>query len=335
MSGSRRATSLVVAAAVFVSSAGLGEGVRLAAAQPTEAELAAARNLFEEALALEDEGRWADALERVKKVAAVKTTAAVRFHLALCNEKLGHLVAAFNEFGRAEADAAAEGSPDAKRIESNSQKHAAELKARIPTVVLHMPPGVASVEAKIDGASIEAALFGAPIPLDPGAHSIVVHAEGRAPFEQSLKLAEGEGRVVDVQLPERASETVVTSAPSTASSPLPWIALSVGGAALVGAGVMYGLRASAISDLDSACAPARSQCPDDKSDVRDHGKTYNLVGNVLLGVGVAAVGTSVALFLLAPSDKTSSSSSGSTGAPKLVSAELIVTGGTLGLRATF
>jgi tetratricopeptide (TPR) repeat protein len=320
MSASSRARSLLLVAAILGSVPG-------AHADPTEAELAAARNLFEEALALEDRGKWAEALERVKKVAAVKTTAAVHFHLALCNEKLGHLVTAFNEFRRAEAVAATEGSPDAKRIEANSQKHAAELKARIPTLILKLPEGVQGAEAKIDGAVIDPALYGAQIPLDPGTHAIEVHADDRMPFTGDVDLAEGEaGHVVVVRMAPRPEDRTVAPT-TTTSSPWPWIALGVGATSLAGAGVMYGLRASAISDLDAACAPSRSQCPDDKSDLHQRGKTYNLAGNVLLGVGIAAVGTSIALFVLAPS--TPSSTTGS------VSAEVIVSGGTLGLRGQF
>ena len=329
MSASRQALARVVATSLLATAA-LGP-IPFARAQATEGELAAARNLFDEALTLEDAGRWADALERVKKVAAVKTPAAVRFHLALCNEKLGHLVAAFNEFRRAEADAAAEGSPDAKRIEANSRKHAEDLKARIPTLILRLPAGVQGVEAKIDGALIGPALFGAPIPLDPGSHTIDVRAASRTPFSEVVVLAEREtGRVVVVRLAPRPEETSAVEA-TTSGSPWSWIALGIGATSLAGAGVMYGLRASAISDLDSACAPSRSQCPDDKSELHQRGKAYNLVGNVLLGVGIVAAGTSVALFVLGPSKSSSSLGKPSGG----LAAEVIVSGGSLGLRASF
>lgn len=322
-SGARRSHAIVLAS-LLVS---LALPISRAFAQPTEAELAAARNLFEEALALEDAGRWDQALERVKKVAAVKTTAAVRFHLALCNEKLGHLVVAFNEFGRAEAEAAAEGSPDAQRIESNSRKHAADLKARIPTLIVRLPSGLGDARVRIDGAPVGAALFGTPIPLDPGAHVVDVDAAGQAPFSQRVELEErARDRVVDVVLVPRAEDEPLGSRPS--ASPWPWITLGIGAASLAGAGVMYGLRASAISDLDAACAPARSQCPDDKSDLHQRGKTYNLAGNVLLGVGVVALGTSVALFVLTPARSSPSASGG-------VAAEVVVSAGTLGLRGTF
>ena len=327
MSGSRVARAVstsLLASFLFVGGALTAPR---AFADPTEAELAAARILFEEALALEDAGRWEDALERVKKVASVKTTAAVRFHLALCNEKLGHLVAAFNEFGRAEADAAAEASPDSQRIEANSQKHASELKERIPTVILHTPPGVADLRVRIDGAPVGSALFGAPIPLDPGAHVVDADAAGYAPFSERLELEErARERTVDLRLVQRRED--VPAPARASSSPWPWITLGVGATSLAAAGVMYGLRASAISDLDAACAPGRTQCPDDKSDLHQRGKTYNLMGNVLLGVGVVAVGTSVALFVLAPSKERSGATSG-------VAAEVVVSVGSLGLRGRF
>src|SRR5271154_5740503 len=51
--------------------------------QPTPTQIQAARELFSAARKDEDALRWADALEKLERVAAVKQTASVRYHIAL------------------------------------------------------------------------------------------------------------------------------------------------------------------------------------------------------------------------------------------------------------
>jgi len=58
---------------------------------PSEGELQSARELFAAAERDEDAGSWADARGKLERVAALKLTAGVRYHLALCDEHLGHL----------------------------------------------------------------------------------------------------------------------------------------------------------------------------------------------------------------------------------------------------
>ena len=72
-----------------------------ALAEPSEPELEAARRSFSEGLRLEEYRDFVGALERFEAVASVKTTPQVRFHRALCLEKLGRWVDAREEFVRA------------------------------------------------------------------------------------------------------------------------------------------------------------------------------------------------------------------------------------------
>jgi hypothetical protein len=67
------------------------------AAEPTKTELAAARDLFARAERDEDGGRWGDALDKLRRASSVKMTPGIRFHIALCEENLGQLVAAPRE----------------------------------------------------------------------------------------------------------------------------------------------------------------------------------------------------------------------------------------------
>ena len=82
-----------------------------APADPTPAELAEAREWFAKARRLEDTGQWSEALELLQRVAAVKTTPQVRFHIALCMENVGLLTQALEGFQRAAREASRSGVP--------------------------------------------------------------------------------------------------------------------------------------------------------------------------------------------------------------------------------
>lgn len=275
-------------------------------ADPSSAELAAARELFEHGVQLEEAHDWTGALDVFRKVAAVKRTAAVQFHLGLCLENTGHLVDALNEFTRAEAAAGSDPGADGTRIADNSRRHVAELKARIPRVIVRLPPTVTDATVTLDGVGLAAALVGAALPVEPGAHVLTVTARDRASFRRSFELAErAPPLVIDVTLPlDLATQppAVAAESPPPASSatarPWPWVVGAVGIGALAGGGVMYVLRAGAIDELEAACGSGHSDCPASKRPVYDRGRTYTWVGDALVGVGVAAVGTSIVLFAL-------------------------------------
>jgi hypothetical protein len=69
----------------------------------------------------------------------------------------------------------------------------------------------------------------------------------------------------------------------------------VGVASLVGAGVLFGLRQGALSDLEKSC-PSRTDCPANKQSRYDDLKFYHYGSQVALGVGVVALGTAGALL---------------------------------------
>jgi hypothetical protein len=286
------------------------------AAEPTAAEIAAALELFQEGLRLEEKRDWSGALDRFRRVAAVKTTPQVRFHIALCLENLGKLVDALVEFQRAQRDAVETG---ATNVSTNAPKHISDLRERIPRVIVALPSGVSDPSVSIDGTTVAAALVGTAVPLDPGPHTLVVEAKGRRSFTKSFELTErAPPLTIDVELPEETDAGGPSPGPDPdrkgpkdekpTRSALPFVVGGIGLAALAGGGVMYALRGSTITELEEACGPTRDRCPDDKRALADRGQTYTTVGNVLLGVGVVAVGAAVVLYVTGGPSKSSSSS---------------------------
>jgi hypothetical protein len=290
-----RSLSLLVALAAVASPA-------LASAQDPAAETSAealkrAREQFGQALALQTAGDWAGALALLKEVAAVKSTPQVRFNMALCEEKLGRLVAALGDYELAAADARAE---KAEQVAEEVETRLEALHARIPKLTVKRGAGADTAIVAVDGVSLGDQVLGSPMPADPGPHTVEATAPGFKPFRQSIRLAEQQSQTVELVLeaepppPPRAVGGGTLQ--SGGRSRLPGYIIGGVGLASVGAsGVFFALRAGKISDLDKVCPD--HQCPASAQSDISAGKTYTTIANVTLAVGVAAVAGGLVLVL--------------------------------------
>ena len=93
-----------------------------------EDELWIARGKFQQAIELERAGDFAQALRLLREVGQLKMTPQVRYHIALCLDNLGQLVAAVGSYELALADADTVGQSFRETVEKN----VARLRARIP-----------------------------------------------------------------------------------------------------------------------------------------------------------------------------------------------------------
>lgn len=287
-------------------------------------DLAAARKLFAEGLELEKQGDWPRALEKFRAVAAVRANHIVHFHIALCLENTGKLVDALAEFSHAKVSAEQHGGTDAELTITNSKKHIDALRARIPAVSIKRPV-VPGALVTIDGS---AALFDVATPLDPGVHAIEVRAEGYESFAHKVTLTDGvrEPVAIEPELkarksnlpPPRLRPVAPEAPPPSRDRTFVYVAAGVSAASLAAAGVFYGLRAAALSELDGACDGARDNCDPGKRALDDRGRTYTVGGNIALAVGAVALGAAVTLLVLEPKR-----------------AAVVASAGSVGLRVTF
>jgi hypothetical protein len=194
-------------------------------ASPTDAEVRGARELFANAENDEDAARWGDALEKLRRVAQVKLTAGVRYHTAMCEEHLGQLATALDEYTSAEGQARSENAQD---VLSLVGKRIADLGPRVPRLTIRVVPASADAVVTLDGARVPAAILGTAIPLDPGEHLIEAKAADRATTATSVTLRERDVTSIDVKLGEptpgpvpRRLETPSAPPPRPPPEPIP------------------------------------------------------------------------------------------------------------------
>jgi hypothetical protein len=259
-----------------------------------------AREQFSQALSLQTGGDWAGALALLKEVAAVKPTPQVRFNIALCEERLGLLVAALGDYELAASDAQAEKS-DQVRQEVDSRLES--LKARVPRIVVQRGKNADSATLSLDGVSLGDSVLNIPLPADPGPHVVEATALGFLPFKQSFRVAEQQTATIQVKL--EAEPTKAEPLAPTRYEPAPtgvrtagFVIGGVGIASLLTSGAMFYLRHTSISDLDKQCGIDRMSCPATSHDTVDRGKLYTTVGDVTLVAGAVGLGLGATLVIV-------------------------------------
>jgi hypothetical protein len=271
-------------------------------------ELSQARAKFQQALELKQAGNWPAALRLLREVGQVRMTPQVRYHIAVCEEKLGKLVAALGGYELALADAESM-HPD---FVAEVQASVEDLRARIPKLVIERGPGGEAAAIELDGISLGASSIGVEVPVDPGPHTLSAKAPGKRPFSETVTVNEEEARTVTVTLAPLDSDEPEPQRPGSAPPEgeqgprygvVPYVLGGVGTVGLVASGVFFALHRSSVSALDERCpnqdcsalsGGERDQAQQDL----DAARSREILMWSSLGVGVAALGTGVALYLL-------------------------------------
>jgi hypothetical protein len=296
-----------------------------AVAAPTDAEITQARERFAEARRLEEAGRWAEALALLQRVAEVKTTPQVRFHVALAMEHVGLWTQALDGYAQAKIEAGS-AAPDVVR---EADEHLARLTQVIPTVSLHVAGAAAGDVLLLDRQRLPIDDRPLPVRADPGAHTAEVRRGGallareyfavEARSTRRIELRVGSiapeppdpGKGSDPSAPHgpgpdpapgdptpRVPPIVVPPEPRLVPRALGWTAIGLGGASLTAMGVFIGERASALASVTAAC-PSLTHCPTSVAPTVSAGKTDAVVVNVTAVAGGVLAATGIVLLVVA------------------------------------
>jgi hypothetical protein len=307
---------------------------QLARAMPAAAQsadqLEAARKLFADAVADEDAKRFDTALEKFRRVAAVKDTANVRYRIATCLESLGRRAEALSNYeASVKLGEQEKAGPDVLRA---SREHAAELDRVVPRLTIVLPADApATTDVRVDDAPVDRAALADGLPLDVGHHTIRATAPGDTPFETAVTLPEGGHVSISVTLtpvappppagppagqtlgqPPAGRSGDVEQPPVAPSHPShvgAWIAIGVGGALAVGSVVTFVVQQSNISTINNDCNNNPGACPPThKQDVQAAQSAASWQGPLAIGLAAGAVvglGIGTWLLLSTPSQSVS------------------------------
>lgn len=191
-----------------------------ASAAPADGDLEVAKKLFEQVRVHETEGRWAEALDLLQRILLVKETAGIRFHIALCRENIGQLVAAEVDYQRASELATQMKTHEGASIIKQAATALAALHPRIPQLTIQLSLDLETVDVELDGRRFLKEQFNQKIQHDPGILTLRATAPGYKPFEHTFHLRErSEQTIVVTLVPEPKVETPLP--PSTFKTPPP------------------------------------------------------------------------------------------------------------------
>ena len=269
-----------------------------ASADPTPSELQAARDLFSKAEKDEDAGQWTDALDKLRRAASVKSTPGIRFHIALCEDKLGQLVAALSDY--AAADQAARDANNKDVMDAVAEPLKA-LRIRVPTLTIEVPAAPNTV-VELDGKPIAAGLFGLAVPVEPGVHRVVARATGKRTFSTQVQLHEREADTATVKWIDVPVEQPPPPPPPVEESHGPKVGAiiaTISSAALVAFGV------GAYVAADGAHGNLAAQCPMlvDCSDLRMQVRAWDAAA-LTAWIAAAGVATIAIVLWVKPSHTT-------------------------------
>lgn len=320
-----RLVSLALATSLALSSLSV-----VASAEPTKADIATAKVAIKEARSLREAGNHAAALPKFKAAYALVPTPLTGLELGKAHLAVGELVEARLIFGEVVAlPASATENDEYKAARVESKELSTKLLERIPSLELIIKgvPAGATARVTIDDQEVPAASLASPRLLNPGKHVIKVSAGDMAERVVKLELVEGQAKKHQVILKPKADDasasekdeptsaavkpTVGASGRSTNDSTptndgstqrtIGLVIAGLGAGVVVAGGIVY---VAGDSKYDTATA----RCIGDVCTREDYlaaqdGRSQARLGMVVAGLGVAALGAGLVVWLTAPSAK--------------------------------
>jgi hypothetical protein len=286
------------------------------AEEPSEADIAQARDLGGQAQAAFVAGKYEES-ERLW-VAAQKLypkAPTLSLGLARAAAKNGHVVLAQEQYNKiihewsdvASPPTAFKDALDAARAEIG------DVSKRVAGVVITVE-GPPSPSVTIDGDAIPAAALGLKRPVDPGEHAVHAEAPGYQPADTKFSVAEGgsaEAKLVMQKAPEATPPVAgvggagVGTEPPGAEPPktrsnrtLAIVALGVGGVGVVVGGITGLVALGKHGTLSDECPDGK--CTSDKQSDVDSYKTMGTISTVSFIVGGVGLAAGALLWFTSP-----------------------------------
>jgi hypothetical protein len=237
-------------------------------ARAQEGAKAAAVSAFDEARQLMEAGQVADACLKFGESQRLDPQLGTLLHLADCLEKNGQTASAWASFRDAAELAGTRG--DARQ--ALAEERATSLLPRLSKLQIEVDPSndLKVLHVERGNVVVGRALWGAPIPTDPGPHTVKASSPGRQPWTGTVVVkADGSTASIKIPLlqeqvptsPEASAAPAQTTGQSAGESPVAprrnllaerWPALVAGGVGLIGIGIGAGFGIKSMSNGNDA-----------------------------------------------------------------------------------
>lgn len=285
----------------------------LAGASPSPAradDRAAAEALFNAAKELMGQGKAEEACPKFEASYKLDKTLGTLLNLADCHEKTGKIATAWAEW--AEGVDRATKAADSRADYAKQRRDA--LTGKLPKLQITVTNKRPGLDVLRDETRVDEAVFGVPLPIDPGKHAIVVKRGEQVIERREVEVAEGATATVtlDLEAIEKAAPPP-PPAPTTTAGGLPpppppsgsqktvgFVVGGVGLAAVVAAGALEILALSKKpGDADKAKC-VNKFCTTAGLDDVNSAKTFADVGQWVGIGGLVALAVGATLVLTAP-----------------------------------
>ncbi|MBI5537642.1 MAG: hypothetical protein HY898_33270 [Deltaproteobacteria bacterium] len=285
-----------------------------AQAEVSAQDRAAARALFDQGRALVKAGKFDQACPKFEESYKLDAGIGAAFNLADCYEHVGKTASAWSGFLEAASRAKIGGQDERERV---ARERAQALEPRLTRLIISLPAGAddARIEVRRDGTLIGKGMWGQPVPVDPGEHTISASAAAHKPWQSKVEVA-GEGKTVTIAVPalerepdaSQPAKKAPTKEPTAGEAPRPagggqrLAGIVVGGVGVVSLGLagVFALQTrSKVSDAEAYCQGA--QCWDQRGvDLHDEAKGKADLATVFGAIGAAGIVGGAVLYLTAP-----------------------------------
>ena len=265
---------------------------------------AAAEGLFTQARDLMAAGKIAEACPKFAESQRLDPSAGTLLNLATCYEREGKIASAWVTFK--EAATAAQRAEEPQRVKL-AKDRVDDLAPKLPTLAVVVPAAseVPGLVVRRDGEDVGRAVWGAPIPVDPGVHPVTASAPGYVEWKGQVQV-EGPGAKASVEIPPLVLAPKAPPPPppppppptGTAQRVLGVVMGSVGLAGIATGSVFGFLAKSHLNDSSGHCTGSVCDSTGDSalSDARSSA-TVSTVGFIAGGVLLAG---GLAIYFTAP-----------------------------------
>lgn len=244
-------------------------------------------------------------------------------NLAECEESLGKTASARRTWVELQRALVHNDDPKYEGWAEDAEQAAAQLAPKMATLTIvvnmaHAENETAAREAvdvTLNGEPLPPSQLGTAIEQDPGRY--VIRATGKGGTtqrEQVVELTAGEDRRIALEMvagdSPRTDGLFRGEGPQRTAS---WVAMGIGAAGLIGAGIAWLLYQSTVDELGREC-PKRGSvyaCPESQrlavQSTMDRGNTASIMVNVLAAIGAVGAVSGLVLFATSPSRPTTTS----------------------------